>query len=110
YVYRSLIRMGVTAADAEDLAQEVFLVMWRRRDDWDAERPLRPWLFGVALRIAHEYRHRRRREAPVGVADQTDERPAVDDQLAAIRARALVLQAIATLPEKQRAVLILHEI
>jgi RNA polymerase sigma-70 factor (ECF subfamily) len=110
YVYRSLVRMGVPPADAEDLAQEVFLVMWRRRADWDAERPLRPWLFGVALRVAHEYRHRRKREAPVGIADQTDERPPADDQIAAVRARALVLQAIATLPEKQRAVLILHEI
>jgi RNA polymerase sigma-70 factor (ECF subfamily) len=110
YVYRSLIRMGVTAADAEDLAQEVFLVMWRRRADWDADRPLRSWLFGVALRVAHEHRHRRRREAPVGIADQTDERPPADDLIAANRARALVIKAIATLPEKQRAVLILHEI
>src|SRR5690242_276025 len=93
YVYRSLIRMGVSSADAEDLAQEVFLVMWRRRADWDAERPLRPWLFGVALRVAHEHRHRRRREAPVGIADQTDERPQAEDQLAATRAQALVVQA-----------------
>jgi len=38
YVYRSLVRMGISAADAEDLAQEVFLVMWRRRADWDSER------------------------------------------------------------------------
>src|SRR4051794_28126326 len=72
YVYRSLLRMGVAAADAEDLAQEVFLVMWRRRADWDAGRPLRPWLFGVAMRIAHEYRHRRGREAPSGLLDQPD--------------------------------------
>jgi RNA polymerase sigma-70 factor (ECF subfamily) len=110
YVYRSLLRMGVSAADAEDLAQEVFLVMWRRREDWDAERPLRPWLFGVALRVAHEHRHRMRREAPAGIVDQTDDRPYAEDQLASARARALVLQAIAVLPEKQRAVLILHEI
>jgi len=110
YVYRSLIRMGVTPADAEDLAQEVFLVMWRRRADWDAGRPLRPWLFGVALRVAHEHRHRRRREAPVGVPEEADERPHGEDHLAASRARALVLRAIATLPEKQRALLILHEI
>ena len=110
YVYRSLIRMGVTPADAEDLAQEVFLVMWRRRADWDAGRPLRPWLFGVALRVAQEYRHRRGREAPVGIADRTDERPHAEEHLASTRAQALVLQAIATLPDKQRAVLILHEI
>ena len=110
YVYRTLVRMGAGPADAEDLAQEVFLVMWRRRADWDAGRPLRPWLFGVAMRVAHEHRQRRRREAPVGVVDQTDERPYAEDQLAASRARAVVVQAIAALPEKQRAVLILHEI
>jgi RNA polymerase sigma-70 factor (ECF subfamily) len=75
--------MGVAAADAEDLAQEVFLVMWRRRADWDAGRPLRPWLFGVALRIAHEHRHRRGREAPVGLVDQADERPRGEEQVAA---------------------------
>jgi hypothetical protein len=46
----------------------------------------------------------------VGVVDQTDDRPYAEDQLAATRARAVVMQAIAALPEKQRAVLVLHEI
>ena len=35
YVYRTIRRMGVRRAEAEDLTQEVFVVLWRRWGDFD---------------------------------------------------------------------------
>jgi RNA polymerase sigma-70 factor (ECF subfamily) len=111
YVYRSLRLHGVAAHDAEDLAQEVFLVMWRRWADFDAERPLRPWLAGIAFRIARDHRKRRWRETPAGSLDaQEDLAPQADERLASSRARELVLRALTRLPEKHRTMIVLHDI
>src|SRR5690349_3401515 len=63
YVLASLVRLGVARSDAEDLVNEVFMVVFRRIADYDPARPLRPWLFGIAMRIAMRYRelaHHRR--------------------------------------------------
>ncbi|MEM7156522.1 MAG: sigma-70 family RNA polymerase sigma factor, partial [Myxococcota bacterium] len=55
YVWTVLSRLGVeSVADAH---QEVFLTAYRRLDTFDGDRPVRPWLVGIARRVA--FRHRR---------------------------------------------------
>ena len=58
YVGRVLVRFGAATKDLDDLVQEVFLVVYRRRGDYDASRPLRPWLCGIAFRVATAWRRR----------------------------------------------------
>lgn len=56
------LRRVPTAADAEDIVSETFLVAWRRFDE--APGDLRPWLFGVArMVLRHHYRASQRRDA-----------------------------------------------
>jgi RNA polymerase sigma factor (sigma-70 family) len=110
YVYRALKRHGVNPADAEDLAQEVFLVMWRRWADYDSARPLRPWLAGIAFKVAHDYRRRSGREVPGGLVDAEDQAPGAEEHLASARARTLVLRALGSLPEKQRTIIVMHDL
>jgi RNA polymerase sigma-70 factor (ECF subfamily) len=110
FVYRSLRRHGASAADAEDLAQDVFLVMWRRRADYDPERPLRAWLSGIAYRVAYEHRKRVGREVPSGFVDAQDQGGHAEERLASSSERHLVLRALALLPEKHRAVLVMHDL
>ena len=59
-------------AAAADATQEVFILLWRRRDAYDRTRPLRPWLYRIAwnaLRGAlRSERRRRRREREAAVA------------------------------------------
>jgi len=110
YVYRALKRHGVNASDAEDLAQEVFLVMWRRWADYDTERPLRPWLAGIAFKVAHDHRRRSGREVPGGLVDAEDQAPGAEEHLASARARSMVLKALASLPEKQRTLIVMHDL
>jgi len=112
-VYRTLRRYGVRGIDAEDLTQEVFLVAWRRRSDFDGSRPLRPWLAGIAFKLAHE---RRRRPGPQAREVLDEARAAAEPtyptelEAESMDARALVLRGLAALPEHQRAVLILHDL
>ncbi|NIR39409.1 MAG: sigma-70 family RNA polymerase sigma factor, partial [Actinobacteria bacterium] len=48
FVWASLHRLGVRAADLPDLTQEVFVVVHRRRAEYDG-RPLRGWLWGICV-------------------------------------------------------------
>jgi RNA polymerase sigma-70 factor, ECF subfamily len=110
YVYRSLRRHGISDSDADDLAQEVFLVMWRRWSDYDPTRPLRPWLAGITFRVAYNHRDRIAREVPGGLIDTPDQTEGPEDQMASGHVRALVLQALGQVPEKQRTAMMLHHL
>ena len=112
YVWNTLRRLGIREADIEDLAHEVFLKVHGRLVDYDAARPMRPWLFGFAYRVAADHRRlaRHRLEvlgAPVEAVDPV--RPA-DEHIAANEERALVEAALAELDLDRRAVLVMHDV
>jgi RNA polymerase sigma-70 factor (ECF subfamily) len=112
YVWRTLRRLGVAPADVEDVAHEVFVVVHRRLADFDGQRPLKPWLFGIAYRLASEDRRRARRRSEV-VAPDLDlpgSAPLADDLIEFDERRRLVLDCLQTLTIEQRAVLILLDI
>jgi RNA polymerase sigma-70 factor (ECF subfamily) len=110
YVYRTLRRLGTASSEVDDLAQEVFLVLRRCWSEYDPGRPLRPFLFGIAFRIASAYERKRRREVPFGVVEAGDLGPGPDDALQSKQARALVLAALDRIPLPRRAVLVMHDI
>ena len=110
YLTRTLLRLGVSEIDSEDLAHEVFLILRRNWRDYDATRPLRPFLFGIAFRVAASHRRKRWREVPFAVVDEPDRGPSPDRVFEASQARAIVLEALSHVPLKRRAVLILHDI
>jgi RNA polymerase sigma-70 factor (ECF subfamily) len=110
YVRAILRRNGVNARDAEDLVQEVLLVMWRRRSDYDPSRPLRPWLGGIAVKVAASFRKRKSREVFSDVIDARDGALDPEEELALNRSQRLVARALAALPEKLRTVLVLYDL
>jgi RNA polymerase sigma-70 factor, ECF subfamily len=114
YVRHTLRRLGVRERDVEDLTHDVFVAVHRGLPGYDPQRPPRPWLFGIAFRIASDYRRRARflREVQTDKDEQDaiDASPPADEQLAAEQARRLVLEALDDLELDRRAVLILHDI
>lgn len=110
YVFRTLRRLGTSPGEVEDLAQEVFLALRGAWPDYDAERPLRPYLFGIAFRIASANQRKRNREVAYGVVDVGDLGPGPEAALEAKQARALVLAALERIPLPRRAVLVMHDI
>ena len=110
YLLGSLRRLGVPSADLEDVAHEVFLVMHRRWEDYDHQRPLRPWLFGIAFRVAAAQRRRGAREVPSDAHEAEAFGTAPDDAAAAGETRGLLLKALAYLPLERRAVLLMHDV
>ncbi len=110
YVFRTLRRLGTPPAEVEDLAQEVFLALRGAWADYDATRPLRPYLFGIAFRIAAAHHRKRSREVTLGVVEVDDLGPNPDDALQSKQARMLVLAALDKIPLPRRAVLVMHDI
>jgi RNA polymerase sigma-70 factor (ECF subfamily) len=110
YLRSMLRRRGLSAPDAEDLVQDVLLVMWRRRSDYDPARPIRPWLGGIALRLASSHRRRQGREIASEVIDARDRSPDPEEELTATRSTDLILRALAAVPEKLRTVVVLCDL
>jgi RNA polymerase sigma-70 factor (ECF subfamily) len=112
YVWNTLKRLGVPDRDLEDVTHDVFMTVYRRFDDYDATRPVRPWLFGIAFRTASRYRDlaRHQREVSADSYEVPDETPNADDQLAAHQARQLLNRALDSVDIDQRAAFVMHDI
>ena len=111
WVVHKLRQLGVRPADLDDVAHEVFLVAYRRLDDFDRSRPARPWLFGIAYRVVAASRRSAKSRLEVlsdTVADATD---GVDPRprLEAHEQLAIVYAALDTLDGTRRAVLVMHD-
>ena len=99
-------RMMGDNAEAEDVAQETFLRLWRNIDTWRADAPLIHWLHRVAYNLCID---RLRRRQPVSLDAlpepfDPDENPA--GTLHRLELADAVAAAIAQLPERQRAAVV----
>jgi RNA polymerase sigma-70 factor (ECF subfamily) len=112
YVWSSLRRLGVRDADREDLVHEVFLKVHARLPDYDPSRPMRPWLFGFAYRVAADHlRLARHRVEVLGeVRESAAPSPPADARIEALELRELMLTALHSLDIERRAVIVMHDV
>lgn len=61
FVWRSLQHLGVPAHQLDDAAQDVFVVVFNKLDDFEGRSSLRTWLFGIVHLIALSYFRREQR-------------------------------------------------
>jgi RNA polymerase sigma-70 factor (ECF subfamily) len=113
-VWLTLQRMGVRPADLEDVAHDVFMIVHRRVGTFDGTSKLSTWLFGICMRVAANYRRRRRFTLEVLTAALPDERPAsnvaADDILMRREERELAEAALGRLDVAKRATFVMFEI
>jgi RNA polymerase sigma-70 factor, ECF subfamily len=112
YVWFTLRRHGVRARDLEDLTHDVFVACARAWDRYDTDRPLRPWLHGIAFRVASDHRRRGQvaNEVPVGEVLATVDGPTAIDAVEASERRSLILDCLTVLSDDQRHVFVRHEL
>jgi RNA polymerase sigma-70 factor (ECF subfamily) len=63
FVWRSARRLGVPLGAVDDAVQDVFLVAHRKLGEFEGRSSLRTWLFGIARKVARDYRRTRSAEA-----------------------------------------------
>lgn len=112
FVWRTLRRLGVQPAAVEDAVQDTFVVVHRRLSALREDASPKAFLFGIAMRVAHDYRRSARRKATVGL--DTDREPAPGNDPFADAAHAelgrKLERFLATLDEDKRAVFCLFEL
>jgi RNA polymerase sigma-70 factor (ECF subfamily) len=120
-----LYRMMRNREQAEDLAQEVFLRVYRARGDYVPSAKFTTWLFRIATNLAlnsvRDNRYQRLEvslDAPVSAdaedgddrpLDVADKHPDIEQYLVEEARRRMIRHAIDKLPEKQRAAVLLHK-
>ena len=112
FVWRLLRRLGLSPADADDAAQHVFMTAVQKLDAI-ADGRQRPFLYGVALRVAQNHKRKllRRLEHDGRAAREVSEASATpDDALRWREARELLDRLLLALPEELARVLVLAEI
>ncbi|MEZ4450545.1 MAG: sigma-70 family RNA polymerase sigma factor [Nannocystaceae bacterium] len=111
FVYRTLRRLGVPPSLVDDAAQEVFLVVLRRRDEV-AIASTRGWIFGVTRRIAWRVRRSGARHRRLTQALAESPPWAVDGPTAVAEreASALLGRFLDRLDDDKRAVFLLAEL
>jgi RNA polymerase sigma-70 factor (ECF subfamily) len=113
-VYGFAARLLGDRAEAEDVAQEVMVRMWRIAGQWrSGEAQLSTWLYRVTLNLCTDRQRSARRrptEALDLVAEPADARPDTEAVLMQ-RERVVALEAaLATLPDRQRQAVVLRHI
>ena len=113
HIWQTLRRLGIAERDLEDATHDVFVVVHRQLEThYDPTRPIRPWLSGIAYRVASDDRRcaRNRRERVGRMPEQVDGRPQADQLLVEAERRRLVLEALDTLDLNRRAIFVMHEL
>jgi RNA polymerase sigma-70 factor, ECF subfamily len=117
------VRMVRDRALAEDLAQEVFLRVYRSRERYRPDARFTTWLYRIATNLAlNALRDRRSASRRIPAEDSgaeggqeseaarvADRRPTIEDRLIESERVGHILRAIEALPENQCAAVILHK-
>jgi RNA polymerase sigma-70 factor (ECF subfamily) len=115
-VLRVLRLLGVPRIDREDVAQEVFIRVFRHLGSYRSGNPFSGWIYRIAVNAAHDHRRRARarehREVELSPAlERTiEDRTAPGAGIERGDDRRSLERALAALSERERAVFVLREV
>ena len=117
-----MYRMSHNAAAAEDLAQEVFLRVYRSRENYEASAKFTTWLYRIATNLAVNHARDTRHERPENMVslDEPDEETGLtvdvpdgsataEETIIKRERMAAIRQRVQALPERQRTAVIMHK-
>lgn len=112
-VYGLLFRLVGNRAEAEDLAQEAFLRLYRHRFSGRRDHNVGAWLYSVATNLGYNAlrsRHRRWQRNTALLPDPTDAAPTPAETMVQTETQAAVRAALSRLPPRDGQLLLLREI
>jgi RNA polymerase sigma-70 factor (ECF subfamily) len=112
FVFRQAARLGGPGIDAEDAAQEVFMIVARKLDTFDATSLITTWLYGITLNVVRSLRRRARirRVFEIGQSDDKSDVPVRSiDRAEVVDAHRIAYEILDKIAPKKREVFILAE-
>jgi RNA polymerase sigma-70 factor, ECF subfamily len=117
-----MYRMAHNAAAAEDLAQEVFLRVYRSRANYEPSAKFSTWLYRIATNLAVNHARDTRHERPENMVsvdepdqetgmtvDVPDTTLSAEEQIMRRERMAAIRQRVQSLPERQRLAVLMHK-
>lgn len=117
-----MYRMAHNSATAEDLAQEVFLRVYRSRANYEASAKFSTWLYRIATNLGVNHARDTRHERPENVTnldepdeesgqtlDLADKAPNVEQEILQRERLAAIRQKVEALPERQKLAVLMHK-
>ena len=117
-----MFRTAHSNAVAEDLAQEVFLRVYRSRDSYEASAKFTTWLYRIATNLAVNHARDTRHERPENTVsldepdaesgrtlDLPDRTPSAEATIVQRERLAAIRQRVQALPERQRIAVVMHK-
>ncbi|HID67439.1 MAG TPA: RNA polymerase sigma factor [Roseibacterium sp.] len=110
--FRHAARVLGDRAEAEDIAQEAMLRLWRVAADWRTDGAAKPstWLHKVVANLAIDRLRRSGRSVELGDDDFADDSPGAEARMQQATRMNALDAALATLPERQRQAVVLRHI
>jgi RNA polymerase sigma-70 factor, ECF subfamily len=114
FVWRVLARSGVRDADLRDATQEVFIVVANKLADREGGSSVTTWLYGIAIRIAANFRRKAQRRKEE-LSDDLPDFARADDEgpegtLDTAKARQRLARILGELPTDQRIIFEMFEL
>jgi RNA polymerase sigma-70 factor (ECF subfamily) len=116
FVHRLVKRLGVPSQQADDAAQEVFVVVHRRFNEFRPDTSMRAWLYAVSVRVCQNLRRSVRRrgrlfQQPTAFEMATDQLAyGPGDEAERQESRRRLLAAVSRLSPRKREVLLLFDV
>jgi RNA polymerase sigma-70 factor (ECF subfamily) len=110
FVFRQASRLGGPGIDAEDAAQEVFMVVARKLDTFDSTSLVTTWLYGITLNVVRSLRRRARIRRLFELGEEKHEAPVRSvDRAEVVDAHRIAYEILDKLAPKKREAFILAE-
>jgi len=108
-VLRTAAGLLGSTEEAEDVAQQVFIRVWQHLGDYDPGGSFASWLYRITTNLCIDTLRRDKHEAPLDEETRGGGRSDLEDRIQRQDEREQLRAAIARLPDKTRAALILRE-
>jgi RNA polymerase sigma-70 factor (ECF subfamily) len=117
-----MYRMAHNSAVAEDLAQEVFLRVYRSRGNYEPSAKFSTWLYRIATNLSVNYARDTRHERPENITnldepdaesgqtpDLADKAPNIEEEILRRERLAAIRKKVDALPERQKTAVLMHK-
>jgi RNA polymerase sigma-70 factor (ECF subfamily) len=117
-----MYRMAHNPAAAEDLAQEVFLRVYRSRSSYEASAKFTTWLYRIATNLGMNYVRDTRHERPENTMnldvpdeetgqtpDLADRTPNIEENILRRERLKAIREKVEALPERQKMAVLMHK-